>query len=188
MTDLQNYERLFPQKAEGKLLIKKILFLFLYVSWFCIFTVVMLRRGISAPMLLFIPLTTAALVWLTWSHTQTELEYTVAAGTFYLARIYGKKRRKELVEAELSSALLIAPNTEENQKKAQEYAPTDILFAASSSLAENVWLMVFDAEKSQRLLIYVEMDEEMLRILRHANPRVTSREKLAVPNPTNEPV
>ena len=139
-------------------------------------------------MLLFIPLTTAALVWLTWSHTQTELEYTVAAGTFYLARIYGKKRRKELVEAELSSALLIAPNTEENQKKAQEYAPTDILFAASSSLAENVWLMVFDAEKSQRLLIYVEMDEEMLRILRHANPRVTSREKLAVPNPTDEPV
>lgn len=188
MTDLQNYERLFFQKAEGKLLLKKILFLFLYVSWFCLWTVIMLRRGINAPMLLFIPLTTAALVWLTWSYTQTELEYTVAAGTFYLARIYGKKKRKELVEADLSSALLIAPNTADNQKKVQEYAPAEVLFAASSTSAENVWLMLFEPDPSERILLYVEMDEEMLRVLRHTNPRITSREKLASQNLTNDPV
>lgn len=184
MTDLQNYERLFPQKAEGRLLLKRILFLFLYVSWACIFTVIMLRRGISAPMLLFIPVSTVALVLLTWPLTQTELEYTLAAGTFYLARIYGKKKRKELVEAELSTALLIAPNTEDNQKKAEEYAPTDVIFAASSTAAENVWLMVFEAAPKERMLLYVEMDEEMLRILRHANPRVTARDKLSTPNET----
>ena len=148
MTDLQSYERLFAPKTEGKLLLKKILFLFLYVSWACVWTVVMLRRGISAPMLILIPLTTAVLVWLTWPLTQIEMEYTLAAGTFYLARVYGKKKRKELVEADLSTALLIAPNNEENQKKAEALSPADVLWAASSSTAEIMWMMVFESAPS----------------------------------------
>jgi hypothetical protein len=188
MTDLQNYERLFPEKAEGKLLFKRILFLFLYVSWGCLWTVIMLRRGISAPMLFFIPLTTVALVMLTWPLTQTELEYTLAAGTFYLARIYGKKKRKELVEAELSTALLIAPDTEENRNKATALSPADVISAVSTSKAENLWLMVFESAPSERLLVYVEMEEEMLRILRHACPRITSRDKLTPTNQTGENV
>ena len=178
MNDLQSYERLFAPKTEGKLLFKKILFLFLYVSWACVWTVVMLRRGISAPMLILIPLTTGVLVWLTWHLTRIELEYTLAAGSFYLARIYGKKKRKELVEVELSSALLIAPNNEDNRKKAEALSPAGVLWAASSSTAENVWLMVFESAPAQRLLVYVDMDEEMLRILRHASPRATARDKL----------
>ena len=107
---------------------------------------------------------------------------------FILQKSTAKKKRKELVEADLSSALLIAPNTEEHQKKAEEYAPTEIIWAAPSVSSDNVWMMLFETDSSSRLLVYVEMDEAMLRILRHSAPRVTSREKLATPNETGETV
>ncbi len=179
MSDMQNYERLLRQKTVGRLRWKKILFLFVYVTWASVWTILMLHMGINAPMLLFIPLTTWGLVWLTWPLVQIEFEYTLAAGTFYLAKIYGKKRRKEIVEAEIRDALLIAPDNEENRRRAEALAPSHTISALSAPSVDRVWLLLFELAPNHRILLSVEMDEDMLHMLRHANPRATARDKLA---------
>ena len=178
MSDLQNYERLLSQRNVGKHRVKPILFLFLYVTWVCLWTALTIRMGVNAPMLLFIPLTTVGLIWLTWPLTRIEWEYTLAAGTFYVAKIYGKKTRKEKVEAEIRDALLIAPVNADTQRQAEALAPAETLIALSEPDAANVWMLIFEDAPNHRVAVWVEMDEEMLRILRHHNPRVTSRERL----------
>ena len=174
MADMDNYEKLIPQGKKAGLP-KKILFLGFYVLWVALGTVLTVKTGYYAAVLLLTCLTAGGWIWLTWPLAQIEWEYTLAAGTFYVAKIYGKKRRKEVLELDLTDALMIAPLTEENQRKAEERGVSTTVKAVSDPSAENVWLMLFEATPDRRTLVLVDMDETMLRILRHGNPRATSR-------------
>lgn len=186
MNDLQNYEKLIPQKNTGKAKLKPMLFLCLYALWVALGTVLTILAEFNVALLLLTLLTTWGWIWLTWPLTQIEWEYTLAAGTLYVAKIYGRKKRKEIIEVELSDALMIAPANEDNQRKAEELSPSATVRALSEPSAENIWLLLFEDAPNHRVLVYAEMDEEMLRILRHGNPRVTSREKLTLPKDSEE--
>ena len=180
MADLDNYEKLIPQGKKAGLP-KKILFLCFYVLWVALGTVLSVKTGYYAAMLLLTCLTAWGWIWLTWPLAQIEWEYTLAAGTFYVAKIYGKKRRKEVLELEITNALMIAPLTEENQRKAEASGVSSTVSSVSDSSAENVWLMLFETAPDRRTLVLVDMDENMLRILRHSNPRATARDRLTPP-------
>jgi len=175
---MENYEKLISQKNTGKARIKQIGFLCLYALWVALGAVLTIKVGFYAAMLVLTVLTTWGWIWLTWPLTQIEWEYTLAAGTFYVAKIYGRKKRREVAELEIADALLIAPANEENQRKAQEQSVATTVHALSDFSAENIWLLLFEDAPGHRVLVYAEMDENMLRILRHGNPRATSRERL----------
>lgn len=135
----------------------------------------MLRIGINAPMLFFIPLTTLLLIFSTRKYTRVEFEYTCADGALFIDKIYGKKKRKSLLEAELKQAILIVPNTAEQRKRIEENAPFKILDATASSESRDIWLLLFEETSENRLVVLIEADEPLLRILRYYNPRATAR-------------
>ena len=178
MNELQSYERLIRRKVTGKYIWQRVGLIALYLLWVSIWFVIAIRFFVNAPLVAFAILTTVLLVIFTWKLTVVEYEYTLVGGSFYLAQIYGKSRRKAILEAELSDAVLIAPYTEDYAARAEALSPTEILWATSAPDAPNIWMLVWDADKEERLLLFFEADERSVRLLRQYNPRVTARERI----------
>lgn len=181
MNELRSYERLVRRKVTGKYVWQRVGLIALYFVWLSIWFVIAIRFILNAPLVAFALLSTVLLVIFTWKLTIVEYEYTIVGGSFYLAQIYGKSRRKAILEAELSDAVLIAPYTEEYASRAEALSPTEILWATSATDAPNIWMLVWDADKEERLLLFFEADERSVRLLHHYNPRVTAREKITDP-------
>ncbi len=178
MSELQTYERLITQKTTGKLFWQKLSLITTYFLWLALCFSICTRTGITAPMLIFIPLSTAVLIFFTWKYVQVEFEYILGGNTFFLTRIYGKRKRKPLLEVPLKSTLLIAPSNADSIKKAETLSPTDTVWAISSPKAQNIWFLIYDEDKEKRIMLFFEADDRSLRILRHSCPRVTAREAL----------
>lgn len=175
MSELQSYEKILSRKNEGTHRWKVLGWLFLYLNWVLLGSLLLAAFGMSAPLLLLLTLSTVFLVRLTWKYTQVEFEYALLDGVLVIDKIYGKKTRRAVFEGELKHALLIAPYTEDFLRKAKELRPLNkSIDATSSENAENVWFLLFEKDESG-LLILVEADETMLRIFRHYNARATAR-------------
>jgi hypothetical protein len=115
-------------------------------------------------------LTTFTLVILTWKYLQLEYEYSFWYGRLSIARIYGKKKRKALIDTDLKDLLIIAPATEEYIARAEHFDIEARIIAVSSESAENIWLAVTGGEDERRVLIFFEADERSLNMLKTANP------------------
>lgn len=181
MNDIQSYEHIVKRKVKGKLLLSKIALITAYVTIAVIGTVLTVIFAELKTMLSLLMLIAAAdyiLFIFTWKLTCIEHEYAIAAGSFYVSRIFGKSRRKDLFEAELSRASIIAPYNEKYAEKAESCLPDRILKAISSDTAENTWFIIFEEENAKRTLIFFEATERALTALRHYAPRVTVREPL----------
>lgn len=179
MNDIQGYERLLKQKTNKNTVCLRIGLIFAYLLWAGLFIILMLKYiGLNAPMIAFIPISTAILVLLTWKYTYVEFEYSFAGGTFYLAKIYGKKKRKPMLEADLALAVLIAPCDDKYIAEAERLSPDRSVHAESSDRAPDIWMLIYDEDKDSRILVFFEADERSLKYLRHHAPRVTARERL----------
>lgn len=179
MNEFQSYERLIRRKTEGKYIWQRIGLILAYFAFFAVWLIAALRLSFNAYLVVLAVLATVLIVLFTWRFTQVEYEYTFVSGTFYLAQIYGKRRRRAILEADLSRAILIAPYTEAYADKAEALTPEEILWAVSSRKADNIWMLVWEEEAGKRLLLFWEADERSLRILRQYNPRATAKEKLS---------
>lgn len=175
MNGLLSYERLIVQNNPKKRRVTIIGFLCLYLIWALLWFGVMIWVGINAPMIFFIPLTTALLAAATWKYIHVEFEYTLLDGTFCLDKIYGKKKRKSLLEADLKQAVWIAPRTDESQAQAERHSPNQTIVAVSSLNDNDIWLLLFEDPDGNRTLVWVNADDAMLRIFRHYNPRATAK-------------
>ena len=179
MNDIQGYERLLKQKTNKNTVCLRTGLIFAYLLWAGIFITLMLKYiGLNAPMIAFIPISTAIIVLLSWKYTYVEFEYSFAGGTFYLSKIYGKKTRKQILEADIASALLIAPCDDKYIAEAERLSPDRTVHAESSDRASDLWMLIYDEDKDCRVLVFFEADERSLKYLRHHAPRVTAREKL----------
>ena len=118
MNEIQSYERLIRRKVTGKYVWQRIGLIAVYGVWVSLWFVVAIRWILNAPLLAFALLSTVLLIVFTWKLTLVEYEYAIVSGSFYLAQIYGKSRRKAILEAEISDAVLIAPYTEKYAARA----------------------------------------------------------------------
>ena len=176
MNELQTYETLIRQKSTGRALLPRIFLILVYLVWVTLWLALLLRFHFRIPLVLLGPLTTLPLILITWKYVQVEYEYTIGGGTFFLAKVYGKKKRKPLLEAELKSALLIAPRTEEFMEKAERMGVDEVIWAVSSPESERIWMLLYEEEESkERILLFFEGEERSIRLLRHYNPRATAR-------------
>ena len=186
MGDIHSYEKIVKLKAEGKILSKKIIFICIYAFLVLVgipFAIVKLNGNI--PIILTLTAMIGGFIYFSWKQTNIEYEYSIISGTFFLTRIYGKSRRKEVFEAELHDAVIIAPFNEAYCEQAEKCAPDDVFYAISSRKAKNAWFIIFDESGGVKTLILFEADERAISTLRHYCPRATVRDKSNLNNNCN---
>ena len=173
MNSNQTYEKVVKVKNGGKHLAKKISLAMSYVLYLSVWAVAAIRNAKNNAFLLIITagvLTTVALAVVTWKYLQLEYEYSFWYGRMSIAKIYGKKKRKALVDIDVKDLLMITPATEEYIAKAEHYDIDKRIRAVSSENADDIWLTVTGGEDEPRVLIFFEADERSLNMLRNANP------------------
>ncbi len=192
MNNSQFYEKIVKVPNKGKQLAKKISLAMSYLLFFSIWLgaagynaindinsiVKYLNEGKGTMSFTFIfifaagILTTLMLFLITWKYVQLEYEYSFSCGTVSFAKIYGKKKRKILVESEMKELLIIAPATEEYINKAEHFEIDERVIAVSTEKADNIWLVVTGGKDEKRILVFFEADERSLAVLKSANPFV----------------
>ncbi|MBP3333401.1 MAG: hypothetical protein J6M35_05070 [Clostridia bacterium] len=172
-TNLQTYDKLVRTSSEGKIRRKKLFAVIGYAFFFSVWLLFALNTpDLIVPIIVAGGLCTFALMMLTWKYFDVEYEYSIWYGTFTLAKIYAKKKRKNLLSADVKEFLLIAPATEEYVNKANHFEPKQTFYAISSKQAEDVWIFVTGGKDEPRNLVFFEADERSLNMLRSANPSV----------------
>ena len=171
MNNSTTYEKIVKVKCHGKQLAKRISAIMGYVLFFSVW----LSAALSSPSV-FVPIVTAGalctmmLVFVTFKYLLLEYEYSFWYGQLTVSKIYGKKKRRTAIEAEMKALLMIAPATEEYIAKAEHFEPEKRIIAVSSEDADNIWFMVTGGEDERRVLIFFEADDRSLGLLKSANP------------------
>jgi hypothetical protein len=169
----QTYEKVVNASNSSKEKLKRITAVILYSVFFAVWVVFALNNhDILVPVLVAGVLCTVMLVLISWKYLTVEYEYAIWYGSFELAKIYSKKKRKNIVSAELCDLLLVAPATEEYISRAEHMDIDKRHLALSSANSENMWLLVTGGKDMPRNLVFFEADDRMLALLRQANPSV----------------
>ena len=176
MGDIYRYEKIVKLKSEGSILVKKIIFIVLYALLVFVgipMAIIYLKGNI--PIVLTLVAFTGFFIFITWKQTTVEYEYTIISGMFLLARIHGKLRRKEVFEADLHDAVIIAPLNDMYCERAEKCEPNDVFYAVSSRKTENAWFVIFEEAGGVKTLILFEADDKAISTLGHYCPRATVR-------------
>ncbi len=170
------YEKIIKVPNKGVHLVKKISLAMSYALFFSVFLVAALNDlTLALPVLLLGALLTFTLVAITWKYLQIEYEYSFSYGTISISKIYGKRKRKALVNADIKQLMIIAPATDENIKRAEGFEIEERVIAVSGDGAENIWLTVTGGKDEKRVLVFFEADDRALSILKSANSFVFSK-------------
>lgn len=176
MNSAESYEKIVKAALTGKRLAVRISAILSYIAIAVVFLLVALNNiSFFAVIIAMGALVIFGIVKFTWKYLQLEFEYSFSYGTLSIAKIYGKSTRRQLVEADMKSLLLIAPATEENIDRAELLEPDERVIAVSSESADDIWLALTGDKDEKRVLIFFEADERSLGILRTANPYVFSK-------------
>ncbi len=175
MNESYSYERVLKLPRSHMLRRLSLLILgclFLLSLWA---VVIALLSLFYAPVILMIPVSLLLLLLPTWKYCFVEYEYIFIGGMFYFSKIYGKRRRKQLLSVELSRVSLLVPSEEEYRKRAAAMSPSAELDATVGTCDDAIWLMVYDIGQKDVGVVFFHADERTLRALRHFNPHATVR-------------
>lgn len=162
-------EQIVSVKANGK--IKLVRTLILIVCAALLFLLLMLTSKIPQIFAVWAVIV-IALGSIAFSYTKREFEYTVAQSTLTLDCIYGKKKRKHILEIKLSDATKIAParltNDETNgiQKK-------NIFFACNKN-DSYIHYMIYTKNNEPHAL-YFSAPQNVINSLKHFRKSIISQ-------------
>ncbi len=176
MEQKQTYERIVPRRCVGKSLAVRTLVYLGYVCFATLWIAPIIRSLFSPAVLALAVLTTLALILYTRKYLHVEYEYAFVGDTLTVAKIYGKRRRKVLLETELKHMLLVAPYTDERVEDVERLSPTKTVDASSAPDSEELLLAVYDEEPDTRVLLVMESDERAIAFFRRHAPHACSRE------------
>lgn len=163
------YETSVKRKSDRELIMKKIIFVAIYVlsviAWlvFGLATKEFIVAGV------LIPITLGLLIFITWRYTSVEYEYTVVSNTMTVSVIYGKKSRKRILEIPLRDAVLIALLDDDTEEQAENFSPHGVVPACSDINNENIYVILYEQD-GERNVVYLDMTNEMLKCLKRINP------------------
>lgn len=163
------YETSVKRKSDRELVMKKIIFVAIYVlsviAWlvFGLATKEFIVAGV------LIPITLGLLIFITWRYTSVEYEYTVVSNTMTVSVIYGKKSRKRILEIPLRDAVLIALLDDDTEEQAEKFSPHGVVPACSDINNENIYVILYEQD-GERNVVYLDMTNEMLKCLKRINP------------------
>ena len=173
--DNPSYERILklPKTVKTYAPLLGLLFLYLFVLSLWIFPI--LFFGFLSEILLLIPLSLLLIILPTWKYGFVEYEYVFSGQSFCFSKIYGKRKRKQILDLDLSSAILIGPATDEHLMRASQSSPAEVIYATVDDCGEDIWLILFEIDKKESGAVLFHADERAIRFLRRANPHATVR-------------
>ena len=170
MSATQTYEKIVKVK-NAKQTAKLISGILLYVLYLTVWLFIGILNPESSILIFILGILTCLLIVLiTWKYLFVEYEYSFCQGTLFISKIYGKRKRKELIEINLNKLTLIASATDENIQKAENLQPESRIISVSSEYADDIWLLVTGEENEPRILIFIEADDRALAILKMNAP------------------
>ncbi len=174
-TDNPSYERILKLPRTLKNYLPRLILFFLYFVFLSFWIFPILYLGPRMELLFLIPLSLLVVILPTWKYGFCEYEYIFSGQSFCFSKIYGKRKRKQIMDLDLSDAILIAPATDENMKKAGASALSTVIYATGDNGADDIWLILFEVDKQETGIVFFHCDERAIRFLRRANPHATVR-------------
>ncbi len=168
MANLQYYERVLKTKKPSATRRGKILLICAYALILLSWVVVALVSGLSASLLMLIPMLALTVSVLTWKYTSVEYEYSFAAGIFTFSKIYGKAKRRTVLEGDLRALVSVTPYTERAQNDTHAESITNALTPME---CQNPYICVFEENESSYAVI-LDCDEMTLKIFKFFKPSV----------------
>ena len=171
----QLYEKIVKVKTPKQTakLVCAILFYILYIAvWFFI--------GLLNPKsIIFIftlgILTALIIILISWKYFFLEYEYNFCLSSLTVAKIYGKRKRKVIIEIDISKCLTICPVSDEAIKKAENFELKKRIIAVSNESADDIWMLLYNDEDDQKHLIFIESDARIQSIFRTVAPHIISK-------------
>lgn len=139
------YEFVVAQKAEGRFLRRRILFVLMYVVYIAAFLTVGIITRIGIPLVALVPVTTWILIFFTWRYVQVEYEYSMTSGILVFTEIYGGRSRKKMMEVQIKEATAILPLSDpRTEAQIDRFAPDIVYSGIPSAKAEDTYVMLFE--------------------------------------------
>ncbi len=168
MADIQYYERVLKTKTPSSTLRTKLLLVVAYAAILVIWLIIVLAAGLSASLLMLIPLLALTVSLVTWKYTSIEYEYSFEAGVLTFSKIYGQAKRRAIFDADIKTLVSVTPYTE---RAASDTRADRMINALSLTDCENPYICVFE-EHEQRRAIILDCDEMTLRIFKYFKPSI----------------
>ena len=170
MINTQLYEKIIKVK-NAKQYAKRVSVIISYVIYLMIWILAgIMNLEQSIPIFAGGILSCILIVIITWKYLFLEYEYSFCQEILTISKIYGKRKRKHLIDANMKKLLFVAPATDENITRAEQFNPERRIVSVSNEYAENIWLVVTGEENEPRMLIFIESDERVMAILKHNAP------------------
>ncbi len=103
-----------------------------------------------------------------YPYVYIEYEYQVVSGSFRMAKVLGRCKRKELADVSISSALAIAPYSGDYKAAADADDITERLECVSSMKAEEIYYILYE-ENGDKKVIFFEPINKALKLMSFHN-------------------
>lgn len=165
-----SYEYTVKKKIEGAFLLKRILFISLYVLYVLAILTVALLTKLAAPAIAFIPLTLWMLIYFTFPYCNIEFEYSMIDGYVTFSTIYGQRKRKEEFSMRISSFERVAPYNGDYMAEVERYSPQRVYSALSSeSKPADPYFALFKDKDGKKCVFFFEATNRAVRIIKYYN-------------------
>ena len=175
------YEFVVAQKAEGRFLRRRILFLLLYAVYVIAFLGIGIITRIGIPLVALVPVTTWILIFFTWRYVQVEYEYSMTSGILVFTEIYGGRSRKKMMEVHIKDATAILPLSDPRTEVTVDCFAPDVVYSAVPSVnAEDTYVMLFEdrsekvKEKGKHVAFTFVATTQALKIMKYYNSFATT--------------
>ena len=172
----QTYERIVPRICVGKYLAIRFVAYLGYVCFALLWVAPIIRSLFQPTLIALAVLTTVILVLITKKYLHVEYEYSFVEDMLTVSKIFGKRRRKTVMEIHLKKMLLVSFATDEAMEDATRYDPTTQIDVRSSPESENALLIVWSEDSDTRVLLLLESDEQTVAFFRRHAPHACTRE------------
>jgi hypothetical protein len=165
MNEQSTYEFVVDEKAEGSAKAKKTLG---RGGILLIITAYVVATCAIHPALAVLPVALLPIVLYFWKQFNVELEYSMTSGLMTFTRIYGGRRRKQVLELSIKDMKEIAPVTADTQAHLEALGVQKIYRFQSSSSAPDMYYAVFEQENGLCAVCF-EATAKTLHILHYYN-------------------
>jgi len=118
----------------------------------------------------FFALVVIAAVLLTRVYLSLEYDYIILSGIMTVSAIYGKRRRKVIIELDLRKITYLAPFTEENKSRIERAATAGTYYALSDKKSKEAFCALFSDEKGRPCSLIFDADKKFQVCVRFYNP------------------
>ena len=165
MNEQNTYEFVVDEKSEGDARLRRIFGRGIIVL--IVATYVIIALSIFAA-LAILPVALLPIVLYFWKQFNVELEYSMTSGIMTFTRIYGSRRRKQVLELSIKDMREIAPVTTDSQARLESLGVQKIYRFQSSSTAPDMYYAVFEQD-DKTCAVCFEATNRALQILHYYN-------------------